>query len=177
LGAKHAIENFLGMFTFEGGKGITLSKEMLSEYDALGYSCYSTSRAGLFKWTGGCMKEDYMGGFGAKDKGNIFCVHRKRAELTALAYDILSFPMMIDELMSDVPGSTSKTPSPYFIKKIFGEAAATAAMGSTPISATLRPLRDALVSESTVSAMDTSLWSPVYLNIKPFCNPWPQCIR
>lgn len=57
LGAKHAIENFLGIFTFEGGKGITLSEEMLQEYDALGYSCYSTSRAGLFKWSGGCMKE------------------------------------------------------------------------------------------------------------------------
>lgn len=41
------------------------------------------------------MKEKYMGGFSAKDKGNIFCVHRERAGLSALAYDVLSFPMMV----------------------------------------------------------------------------------
>jgi hypothetical protein len=37
------------LFTFEGGKGVVLSKEMLQQFDELGFSCYSTSRAGLFK--------------------------------------------------------------------------------------------------------------------------------
>ena len=41
-----------GMVTFEGGQGITFSKEMIVEFDSLGFNCYSTSRAGLFKWNG-----------------------------------------------------------------------------------------------------------------------------
>ena len=52
MGAKNAVTNYLGMITFEGGKGVTLSKEMIADFDSLGYSCYSTSRAGLFKWNG-----------------------------------------------------------------------------------------------------------------------------
>ena len=39
----------IGVFTFEGGKGVSLTKGMLKMYDDLGFSCYSTSRAGLFK--------------------------------------------------------------------------------------------------------------------------------
>lgn len=53
LGAQNAIQHSLGMFTFEGGQGITFSKEMVDSFDSLGYNCYSTSRAGLFKWNGG----------------------------------------------------------------------------------------------------------------------------
>jgi len=59
-GARRAIDNTVSLFTFEGGKGITFSKEFIEELDTEhGYSCYSTSRAGLFKWNGGCMAERY----------------------------------------------------------------------------------------------------------------------
>jgi len=97
LGARKAItEDLVGMFTFEGGKGVIFSRSMIEGYDKLGYSCYSTSRAGLFKWNAGCMLDKFMGGFRAKDKGNIFCVNRIKAPMVALAYDILSFPLLIE---------------------------------------------------------------------------------
>jgi hypothetical protein len=97
LGARKAItEDLVGMFTFEGGKGVIFSRSMIEGYDKLGYSCYSTSRAGLFKWNAGCMLDKFMGGFRAKDKGNIFCVSRVKAPMVALAYDILSFPLLIE---------------------------------------------------------------------------------
>ena len=38
----------MGLFSFEGN-GVSLSKKSILEYDRKGYSCYSTSRAGLFK--------------------------------------------------------------------------------------------------------------------------------
>ncbi|RYG59261.1 hypothetical protein EON64_20425, partial [archaeon] len=48
LGAVRALSNqSVSMFTFEGGKGVSLSKEMVTQFDAWGFSCYSTSRAGM----------------------------------------------------------------------------------------------------------------------------------
>jgi hypothetical protein len=43
------------------------------------------------------MADKYMGGFRAKDKGNIFCTNRRRAPLMALVFDALSFPMLIHQ--------------------------------------------------------------------------------
>ena len=47
-GASHAVQHNLGIFTFEGD-GVSLTKAMIDDYDRMGYSCFSTSRAGLFK--------------------------------------------------------------------------------------------------------------------------------
>jgi hypothetical protein len=149
-GAAQTIEG-AGMFTFEGGRGVTFSKEMIDGYDAMGFSCYSTSRAGLFKWNAGCTKERYMGPFRAKDKGNIFCVSRKRAPMATLAYDILSFPAMIEtyleahEEAGDADGAVAK-------------------------------FRETMTDESKVADADGGMLVPIYLNIKPFCAPFPQCI-
>lgn len=148
-GAASAITK-LGMFTFEGGKGVTFSKEMIEQYDALGFSCYSTSRAGLFKWNSGCMKDKYMGGFRAKDKGNIFCVSRKRAPMATLAYDILSFPQMIDDYLHS-------------------DAITVAENGQA--------FRDSITEEAKIGQMDPAMFVPIYLNIKPFCSPFPDCAR
>jgi hypothetical protein len=53
-GARKAIEQTASLFTFEGGSGVAFSKEDITELDEKwGYSCYSTSRAGLFKWNSG----------------------------------------------------------------------------------------------------------------------------
>eukprot|EP01035_Chromulina_nebulosa_P028163 gene28163-37136_t len=71
------------MVTFEGGQGITFSQEMINSFDIMGFNCYSTSR------------------------GNIFCVHRERAAFSALAYDVLSFPMMIGVYMNPSPHSST----------------------------------------------------------------------
>ena len=48
LGATKAVNDSVGLFSFEGD-GVSLSKKSIIEYDKKGYSCYSTSRAGLFK--------------------------------------------------------------------------------------------------------------------------------
>jgi FkbM family methyltransferase len=141
----------IGMFTFEGGKGVTFSKEMIDQYDQMGFSCYSTSRAGLFKWNSGCTKDKYMGGFRAKDKGNIFCVSRKRAPMATLAYDILSFPMMVEEYLEPSEG-------------VGRNAEAVAAF------------REVMTDEVKMAGMDGGVLVPIYLNIKPFCSPFPQCI-
>ena len=47
-GASRAVRHNLGLFTFEGD-GVSLTKAMIDKYYSMGYSCYSTSRAGLFK--------------------------------------------------------------------------------------------------------------------------------
>lgn len=150
-GAAQTIES-AGMFTFEGGRGVTFSKEMIQDYDKMGFSCYSTSRAGLFKWNAGCMKEQYMGPFRAKDKGNIFCVSRKRAPMATLAYDILSFPAMIEEYLEtqEEAGNTEDV----FVK-----------------------FQETMTDESKVGTADGAMLVPIYLNIKPFCTPFPQCIK
>lgn len=158
-GASSTIINKLGMFTFEGGKGVTFSKEMIEKYDALGFSCYSTSRAGLFKWNSGCMKEQYMGGFRAKDKGNIFCVSRKRAPMATLAYDILSFPMMIEDYLHS------------------SEVVAKSVVGGEEENNNAKLFRDLVVDEAKISQVEPSMFVPIYLNIKPFCTPFPECAR
>eukprot|EP01038_Epipyxis_sp_PR26KG_P004489 gene4489-6345_t len=102
LGAEYAIKKLLKVFTFEGGKGVSFTEEMINNFDELGYNCYSTSRAGLFKWNNHCMPTAFMGSFSQKDKGNIFCVHRTRAPLAAMSFDILSFPKLIEEYLVDL---------------------------------------------------------------------------
>ena len=154
LGAKDALRHKLGMVTFEGGKGVTLSREMLLEFDSLGFSCYSTSRAGLFKWSGGCMQEKFMGGFNAKDKGNVFCVSRHRAPMAALAYDVLSFPMLIED----------------YLKTTAGAAAGASSIGTAQGAALL-------LNDSTVGQVQPQDLTPIYINIKPFCSPWPMCSK
>ena len=138
----------LGMFTFEGGKGVSFTKEMIETYDKMGFSCYSTSRAGLFKWNSNCMKEKYMGHFRNKDKGNIFCVNRYKAPMVTLAYDILSFPSMIEEVSSNNMGNENQ--------KNFNEY---------------------IQNEEKMNQITGDLLVPVYLNIKPFCSPFPKCIK
>jgi len=140
IGASRAIVNTVGLFTFEGGGGVTFSKGMIEELDALGYSCYSTSRAGLFKWNSGCMDEKYMGGFAAKDKGNVFCAHRERAPTMTLAFDAMSFPMLITQHAENT-----------------------------------KNLKAAGKQEFDLDTLDIKELSEVYLNVKPFCSPFPAC--
>ena len=80
FGASGAIRSSVALLTFEAGRGVqflapmvsslslslslsllwypppsltlTLTYAQVAEMDALGYSCYSTSRAGLFKYNG-----------------------------------------------------------------------------------------------------------------------------
>ena len=147
----------LGMFTFEGGKGVSFTKEMIETYDKMGFSCYSTSRAGLFKWNSNCMKEIYMGPFRNKDKGNIFCVNRYKAPMVTLAYDILSFPSMIEEVLID---STSNN------------------MGNNEnINENQKNFNEYIQNEEKMNEITGDLLVPVYLNIKPFCTPFPKCIK
>ena len=71
-GALKTIYSTVGLVTFEGyGKG-SLTETTISDFDAHGFSCYSTSLAGLFKWNGGCMR----GSRKRATKGNIFCASR-----------------------------------------------------------------------------------------------------
>ena len=140
-GARKAIENTVSLFAFEGGKGITFDKDFIDELDTKhGYNCYSTSRAGLFKWNGGCMHDKYMGGYNAKDKGNIFCANRKRSPFIALLFDALTFPSMLEALerQTRLTGSTDK--------------------------------------EFDLDTLDRSELARSYINIKPFCDPYPACL-
>lgn len=160
-GAKATIASSVGMFTFEGGKGVTFSKDMIVSLDKIGFSCYSMSRAGLFKWNGGCTKDKYMGGFLAKDKGNIFCASRIRAPLIALAYDILTFPEMIkfiDETQNLVKDSQQ-------LKAFQGMLAI--------VNGTI-PGKDPNTLELP-SKVDPAALVPLYVNKFGFCKPWPSC--
>jgi FkbM family methyltransferase len=165
LGAATIIKDQVGMFTFEGGKGITFSKEMIDLYDSWGFSCYSTSRAGLFKWNGGCMKEKYMGGFRAKDKGNIFCVHRSRAALTALSFDILTFPVMAEFLLKEMPrrkeGFVLSKEDSLLADHFFGN----------------QSLPKGMNADVQLSGIDPALLTSLYVNIRGFCKPWPLCAK
>jgi hypothetical protein len=101
-GARLAIENTVSLLAFEASKGVSLTEDMIDEFDKKhGYSCYSTSRAGLFKWNGGCMPVKFMGTHRNKEKGNIFCVNRKRAPMLGLLFDALSFPVMLQQVHRD----------------------------------------------------------------------------
>lgn len=97
------------------------------------------------------MKEKYMGGFSAKDKGNIFCVHRERAGLAGFAYDVLSFPMMIEAHLNSRQGKEE----------------------SRAVASSKQKLRQQLDGNA---APDPTLLTAVYVNIRPFCNPWPRCV-
>ena len=144
-GAKLAIENTISLFTFEGGSGVAFGKEDIQELDSQhGYSCYSTSRAGLFKWNGGCMDEKYMGGFRSKDKGNVFCTNRRRSPLMSVVFDAMSFPMMWEHEIRMAE------------RKKTSASAATSGFN-----------RDTLISTELAT---------VYVNVKPFCDPYPACI-
>ena len=161
-GARKTIKDLVGMFTFEGGKGVELTKEMLMEYDQWGFNCYSTSRAGLFKWNGGCMKEKYMGSFRAKDKGNVFCVSREKATMVALAYDLLSFPAIIEDLFKDgahnMEGGAAKR---ALYSVLFNQ--------TNPIGMN--------ADVELQQKIDASLLTALYVNIHPFCKDWPQCAK
>ena len=93
-GAMGAIENNVSMFVFEGYGWLTT--DMISTFDNLGFSCYSSSRAGLFKWNANCMPDKIVST--RKEKGNVYCASRRRAPMVTLAFDGLSFPVMLDEL-------------------------------------------------------------------------------
>lgn len=163
LGAERMLQEQTGMFAFEGGKGITFSKEMIDRFDDWGYNCYSTSRAGLFKWNGGCMKEKYMGGFRAKDKGNIFCVHRQRAELAALAYDVLSFPAIAEFVLKDLPSAgAALTKGQAEVAHFFFNQTSPKGMN---------------VDIDLVGKIDLPLLTDLYVNIHGFCKPWPACAK
>lgn len=156
LGARQSLQEKVSMFTFEGGKGVVLSKEMLAEFDSWGFSCYSTSRAGLFKWNAGCMKDKYTGAFRNKDKGNIFCVSRRHAPMTALAFDALSFPVIIETLFRDRRADPSMLAG---LKEILVNANKTSSSGEVSLN----------------SKIDPSLLMPLYINIHRFCKPFPEC--
>ena len=243
LGARKALtKDLVGMFTFEGGKGVIFSKSMIKEYDNLGYSCYSTSRAGLFKWNSGCMLDKFMGSFRAKDKGNIFCVSRVKAPMVALAYDILSFPLLIESYNissssgksgsgdkrdengeEDGSGSGSsdekkkqkklkkrKERGETGGKKIIdndrgyrgkdkkqrksrkyeeeslheeeghnGEEKDREKKGVGEEDVVVMTSKDRLIHLLTtnITYITPEMLVPIYLNIKPFCKPWPMCAR
>jgi FkbM family methyltransferase len=164
-GAQYALKQLTGVFTFEGGGGVAYTKEMDQEFHSLGYNCYSTTRAGLFKWNQNCMKEKYYGSFRRKDKGNIFCVHRIRAPLTALAFDIMTFPAMIDFMFSNT------TNGPNFVSRL-----------NKNDRATYHSLFENNVKSSDAKEVqlnpktDQTTLLPLYVNIHGFCRPWPSCL-
>lgn len=130
IGASTAIRETLGVFTFEAGRGVNFDADMIKELDSIGYSCYSTTKAGMFKFNGGCMTDDFINK--KNDKGNVFCANRIRVPQVTLALDILSFPALIDATFNNDP-----------LKK---------------------------------ESLELSLLSKIYINIKPFCSPFPSCI-
>lgn len=168
-GAQRTIAKLVGMFTFEGGKGVSLTKDMLTSLDKLSFNCYSTSRAGLFKWNGNCMKSQYTGGFRAKDKGNIFCLSRKRAALAAFAYEMLSFTAMI-QFFADKQRTTASVQSVDAVKI----AAMLEALNKTKPAAAGAVNSDIVTLQSKI---DPSLLIPLYVNIYGYCAPWPSCAK
>jgi FkbM family methyltransferase len=161
LGAMNIIANQVGIFTFEGGGGVSFTSEMSEEFDSYGFNCYSTSRAGLYKWNKGCMKARYLGSFRKKDKGNIFCVNRIRAPLVALAYDILSFPALIDFHFLNTDKSNMNEKDKALYNALFP---AEDQAGKNGEEVTLN------------NKIEQSVLMPIYINIYGFCRPWPSCL-
>jgi len=128
-GASKYIRSSVGLLTFECGKGTQFSYAMIVEMDSIGFSCYSTSRAGLFKLNGQCMSKSFIDK--KWDKGNVFCASRVRAPLVTLALDALSFPIMIQQ---SINFTTSSSP------------------------------------------MTADEFHKAFVNVKPFCQPFPSCI-
>jgi hypothetical protein len=95
-GASEAIRDAVGVFTFESTKGVHFTSAMVKELDEIGYSCYSTSRAGLYKYNGGCMTDQFIDDPRNWEKGNVFCASRHRVPLVAFAFDALSFPILLE---------------------------------------------------------------------------------
>ena len=62
------------------------------EDEYLGYSCFAPSRHGLFKITGGCADTFIP----RPQPSNIFCISRHYAPLTAFAFELISFPLMLN---------------------------------------------------------------------------------
>jgi FkbM family methyltransferase len=97
-GASNAIRDQIGVFTFESTKGVHFTSAMVKELDEIGYSCYSTSRAGLYKYNGGCMTDHFIDDPKNWEKGNVFCASRIRVPLVAFAFDALSFPILLSNI-------------------------------------------------------------------------------
>ena len=86
------------MFVFEASSKIFRRfSTHIDAFDAKNFSCFSSSKAGLFKWNGGCMSDLHFQCYrrNAADRGNVFCVSRKRAPLLALVFDGLSIPILV----------------------------------------------------------------------------------
>lgn len=175
-GATKAVTEQTGLFTFEATV-VSLNKAKTDYYHSLNYSCYSTTRAGLFKWNQNCMKDSYYSSssskenssHGKRDRGNIFCIHRYRAPLTALAFEILSFPSMIDFL---------------FLQEQEGRLSSSLLSSSNINMEELRKvLFDRMYKKEESNELqlplkvNSSLLVPLYINIYGFCKPWPSCLR
>ena len=95
------------------------------------------------------MDEKYMGAFRAKDKGNVFCTSRKKAPLMAAIFDSLSFPLLIEQRAREGSGK--------------------AGAGQGPSKRKQKPPFDA-------ATMEPGSFTEVYVNIRPFCAPFPACV-
>jgi len=60
------IESNVSMFVFEGYTWFTTP--LIEHFDHVGFSCYSSTRAGLFKWNKECMSTENTDN--KKGKGN-----------------------------------------------------------------------------------------------------------
>ena len=159
-GAADTIRNMVSMFTFEGGGGVKVTADMVEKYDKMGFSCFSTSRAGLIKWSSGCMSTEKYGA--KRDKGNVFCLSRTRAPLLTLAFDALSFPGMMAKLRADQGHPDSDLVEGEVGTGNEGEEGKVKA-GGAAVEAAGNGAVEIDVSES-------------FVHWKPFCKNWPSCV-
>ena len=85
----------IDLITFEAGSSVVFNIEEITRMHNLGYNCYSTSLAGLFKWNNQCFASSLVAKGRRKEKGNIFCVSRWNEPVAALFFDSMSFPMLV----------------------------------------------------------------------------------
>lgn len=81
----------VALLTWEVGKSTDFS-ESIVKYESFGYSCYLTSNIGLYKLDGNCSANFLSPP--RPSPGNIFCISRHLAPITAIAFDLLSFPVL-----------------------------------------------------------------------------------
>lgn len=174
-GSHKTIKEFTSVFIFQGGKGVVFTKEMMTEFDSWGFNCYSTSRAGLFKWNGGCMKERYMGSYRNKDKGNIICIHRKHAPMAALAFEGLSFPVMLETIFRDS----------HFMDVVKLNKLKKAFLPEHYYDGHNKDKKDRQNEEEAKEEEEITLNAnnvtaedliPLYISIRRFCKPYPACL-
>jgi hypothetical protein len=119
------------------------------------------------------MHGKYMGGYQSKDKGNIFCANRRRAPFMTLLFDAMTFPLMLEQvriyiyIFASLCLSLALTPLSHIHNYC---------LLLLPPPQVHRDSNKPGAAEFDLDTVDKAQLARSYVNIKPFCEPYPACL-